>query len=71
MRKALGVGISLGRDVINVEEAGTRYARTGFIVGTTIPIGRKMPTSINEFDIIAAKGCKTIFNRHEIAREGR
>ena len=70
MRQTLGIRLSLGRYVINVKELGPRYARAGLIVGPTVSIGLEMPTPIDEFDIVIAKGREAIVDGYEVAREG-
>jgi len=70
MRQALGIRLSLGRYVINVKELGSRYARTGLVVGPTVSIGRKMPAPIDEFYIVIAKRREAIVDGYEVAREG-
>ena len=70
MRQALGIRLSLGRYVIYVKELGSRYARTGLVVGPTVSIVCEMPTPIDEFDIVIAKGREAIVDGYEVAREG-
>ena len=70
MRQALGIRLPLGRYIINVKEAGSRYSRTGLVVGPTVSIGGQMPAPIDELDIFIAKRREAIVDGYEVAREG-